>query len=314
VLEPLYESQFSDHSHGFRPNRSCHTALSMAKQYIEEGCEWVVDIDLKDFFNKVNHQRLMARLGLDISDKRILWLISRMLKTKTVMPDGVKVSNEEGVPQGGPLSPLLSNIVLDELDRELIQRGLHFVRYADDCNIYVKSQRAGHRVFASVKRFIEVKLRLEINIQKSAVARPEERHFLGFCLRRDPLHGEVQILLSKRSIERIADKTRELTPRNYGGSMMECIKRLNGYLVGWSGFFHICTEDVLWNLNRIDAHNRRRLRAIQLKHWKRKRTIARELIKRGGKPSTVWSGIYSQNRSFWKLSHTPVVDRTLNVA
>lgn len=311
VLEPIYEAKFSTHSHGFRTGRSCHTAIAQAQQYVEDGYEWVVDIDLKDFFNKVNHQRLMARLGRDISDERILWLISRMLKAKTVMPNGVKVSGEEGVPQGGPLSPLLSNVVLDELDIELIRRGHRFVRYADDANIYVRSERAGLRVLASVKKFIETRLRLEVNMAKSAVAKPEERHFLGFSLKRN-LNGDVEIHLSQRSRERLVSKMKDLTPRNYGGSISTCIKGLNSYLVGWLGFFHICTEEALSTLQKVDAHTRRRLRAIQLKHWKRKRTIARELIKRGANPKSAWRGIYAKRKSLWALSHCSVVDRTLN--
>jgi group II intron reverse transcriptase/maturase len=187
VLEPLYEPTFHTSSHGFRPGRSCHTAIAEARQHLEEGYEWVVDLDVEKFFDQVHQQRLMARLAQRVSDKRLLELIGKMLKAKVVMPDGVVVSTEEGVPQGGPLSPLLSNIVLDELDGELERRGHRFVRYADDCNIYVRSERAGQRVMASVVSFIERRLRLKVNASKSAVARPEERHFVGFRLRREPL-------------------------------------------------------------------------------------------------------------------------------
>jgi group II intron reverse transcriptase/maturase len=185
VLEPIYEPTFHDESHGFRPGRGCQTAIAAARQHLEEGYDWLVDIDLEKFFDRVNHQRLMSRLAQRVTDKRVLVLISQMLKARVVMPDGVKVSTEEGVPQGGPLSPLLSNIVLDELDAELRQRGLRFVRYADDCNIYVRSERAGQRVMAGITRFIERRLRLKVNASKSAVGRPEERHFLGFSLRRE---------------------------------------------------------------------------------------------------------------------------------
>ena len=311
LLEPLYEPTFHDQSHGFRPGRSCQTAIAQAKRILEEGYEWVVDLDLEKFFDRVNHQRLMARLAERVKDRRLLVLIGRMLKVGVVMPDGVVVSNEEGVPQGGPLSPLLSNVVLDELDTELARRGHRFVRYADDCNIYVRSERAGNRVMASVKEFIERRLRLNVNEKKSAVARPEERHFLGFRLRRDPLEGEIEVLLSKRSKERLAARIQELTPRNWGRSLRECIRQVNGYLVGWIGFFGICTAGEERTLHNVDAHIRRRLRAIQLKHWKTKRTIAIRLIRLGVKAKTAWCGVYSGRRSLWALSHCAAADRGL---
>jgi group II intron reverse transcriptase/maturase len=206
VLEPVYEPTFHPSSHGFRPGRSCHTAIAQACEYLQEGQEWVVDLDLENFFNRVNHQRLMARLAMRVGDKRVLRLIGQMLKARVVMPDGVVASNDEGVPQGGPLSPLLSNVVLDELDWELQERGHRFVRYADDANIYVKSERAGQRVMASVSDFIDRRLRLKVNAAKSAVAQPQERHFLGFSLRREPLDGSVEVGLSKRTKERIDSK------------------------------------------------------------------------------------------------------------
>jgi group II intron reverse transcriptase/maturase len=314
VLEPLYEPTFHDGSHGFRPGRSCHTAIARAVEHVQDGFEWVVDIDLEKFFDKVNHQRLMARLAQRVSDRRLLELLGRMLKASVVLPDGVRVSTDEGVPQGGPLSPLLSNIVLDELDRELAERGHRFVRYADDCNIYVRSERAGQRVMASVVRFIERRLRLKVNAAKSAVARPSERHFLGFSLRRDPETEELEVVPSKRSEERIKQRIRELTPRTWGQSLSDCIAQLNGYLTGWLGFFAICTAGVLRLLHGLDAHIRRRLRALQLAHWKSKRTQARRLIQLGVKPKTAWRNVYDGRKSSWALSHAPAVDRGLRNA
>lgn len=314
VLSPHYEPSFHESSHGFRPGRSCHTAIAEARRHLEDGYEWVVDLDLSRFFDRVHHERLLARLAERVQDRRLLGLVRRMLKAKVVMPDGVVVSTEEGTPQGGPLSPLLSNIVLDELDRELSARGHRFVRYADDCNIYVRSERAGHRVMASVVRFIESRLRLQVNADKSAVARPGDRHFVGFRLRREPDTGEVSVLLSKRSKERIDQRIRELTPRTWGRSLDDCIRALNVYLLGWIGFFWICTEGVQRTLHSLDAHVRRRLRAIQLKHWKRRRTMATRLIKLGVKPKTAWRNIYDGHKSVWALSHVPAADVGMRLA
>ena len=221
------------------------------------------------------------------------------------------VSTDEGTPQGGPLSPLLSNIVLDELDRELDRRGHRFVRYADDCNIYVGSERAGKRVMAAVVRFIEGRLRLKVNTAKSAVARPSERHFVGFSLWRKKY---VAVRLSQRSRDRVDGRIRELTPRNWGGKLERCIQRLNQYLRGWVGFFGVsCTKDVIQNLRVLDGHVRRRLRALLLRQWKRKRSIARRLIRLGVSQRTAWGTVYNGHRSLWALSHTPAVERALGI-
>jgi RNA-directed DNA polymerase len=241
-------------------------------------------------------------------------LIGKMLKARVVMPDGVVVRTEDGVPQGGPLSPLLSNVVLDELDRELEQRGHRFVRYADDCNIYVRSESAGRRVMLSLKRFIRRRLRLAVNAAKSAVARPERRHFLGFRLRKHPKTGIVEIRLSRRSEERLVAKVVELTPRGWGNSVSACITRIRSYVRGWVNYFGICTHGVDHLLPQLDAHIRRRLRAIQLSHWKRKRSTARKLIQLGVQRRTAWRTVYNGRKSTWALSHAPAVELALSPA
>jgi RNA-directed DNA polymerase len=311
VMSPHYDPTFHGSSHGFRPGRSCHTAIAEARTYLEDGHEWVVDIDLEKFFDRVNHERLLARLEKQVEDRRLIRLIRRMLKAEVVMPDGVVVMTEEGTPQGGPLSPLLSNIVLDELDWEMAQRGYRFVRYADDCNIYVRSKRAGERVMASITRFIERRLRLKVNAGKSAVAKPEERHFLGFRLRRELTDGGSEVLLSKRSKDRIDEAIKAKTPRNWGQSLASCIEGLNRYLIGWIGFFRVCTSAEMQTLRALDAHIRRRLRALLLHQWKRRRTIVARLIRLGVKAATAGRRVYEGRKSLWALSHDYVAERGL---
>jgi group II intron reverse transcriptase/maturase len=310
TLEPLHEPTFHPSSHGFRPNRSCHTAIAEAKSYVAEGHEWVVDLDLEAFFDRVHHQRLMSRLAQRVHDKGLLILVGRMLKAHVVMPDGVRVRTDEGVPQGGPLSPLLSNIVLSELDAELAERGLRFVRYADDVNIYVRSERAGRRVMESISRFIEKRLRLKVNGKKSAVAKTGTRHFLGFRLQ-SVQDATPQILLSERSERRLRDRIRELTRRNQGQSLRVTIAQVNEYLTGWCGFFGICSTGIERFLRGTDAHIRRRLRAIVLHHWKTKRTTARRLIRLGVRRETAWRRVYLGRRAKWTLSHDVAIERGL---
>jgi group II intron reverse transcriptase/maturase len=299
VLEPLFEPTFHPSSHGFRPQRGAHTAIAEARTHIAEGCEVVVDLDLSKFFDRVHHQRLLARLGQRVADHRLLRLIGQMLKAKVVMPDGMRVSTDEGTPQGGPLSPLLSNIVLDEFDRELQRRGLRFVRYADDSNIYVRSERAGHRVMASLRRFLEGRLRLLVNEEKSQVARPAEIHFLGFRLWKTT-EGTVAVSLSKRTKKRIDARIRELTPRNWGGSLAGCIQGVNRYLQGWLGYFRICTEACESEFGHLDAHIRRRLRAIIVRQKKRPRYLYRHLLRRNVSKKQAAHTAYCQRGTWYK--------------
>jgi RNA-directed DNA polymerase len=302
VLEPIFEPTFHESSHGFRPGRGAQTAVAQAQQYLAQGRRYTVDIDLKTFFDLVNHQRLLDRMAQRVPERAILRLVRLMLKAKVVMPDGTKVSTAEGTPQGGPLSPLLSNIVLDELDRELERRKLCFVRYADDCNIYVSSERAGQRVMASIKRFIEQRLRLRVNTEKSAVAEAYTRHFLGFRLGIDA-NGRLIVNLSERTTKRLAARVRELTPRNWGQSVDDCIERLNSYLRGWMGYFHPVTGDALRVLGNTDAHVRRRLRAIIIRHKKRDRYLFRDLLKQGASLQSAAKTAFS-SKGPWARSAT----------
>src|SRR5499433_465200 len=247
VLQRRWDSTFSDHSYGFRPGRSAHQAVAQAQQYIAAGYGWVVDLDLEKFFDRVNHDKLMGQIAKRVRDKRLLKLIRAFLNAG-VMENGLVSPSVEGTPQGGPLSPLLSNLVLDELDRELERRGLRFVRYADDSNIYVRSERAGQRVMESVKRFITKKLKLKVNEAKSAVARPQQRKFLGFSFSNGP---EIKRIIAPKALDRFKHRIRELTRRAKGVSIEETIAELAPYMRGWRSYFGFCeTPEVLISLTR----------------------------------------------------------------
>jgi RNA-directed DNA polymerase len=275
VLQGRWDRTFSDHSYGFRPGRSAHQAVEQAQQYIAEGYRWCVDLDLEKFFDRVSHDKLMARIEARVSDRRLLRLIRTFLKAG-VMEGGLVSPVDEGTPQGGPLSPLLSNIVLDEFDRELERRGLRFARYADDCNVYVRSRRAGERVMASITRFITTKLKLKVNEQKSAVARPWERKFLGFSF---TANREPKRRIAPKAVLRFKEKVRELTRRTRGVSTERMAKELARYLQGWIGYFGACqTPSVLEDLEKWF---RRRLRSAIWKQWKRGSVRFAELRKRG---------------------------------
>lgn len=299
VLEPLFEPSFHPSSHGFRPGRGAQTAIAEAVGYLRQGKRYTVDIDLEKFFDRVHHQRLLDRLGRKVADRRVLRIIRLMLKANVVLPDGQRLATEEGTPQGGPLSPLLSNIVLDELDRELTRRGLKFVRYADDCNIYVGSVRAGERVMASVRRFIESRLRLKVNEAKSAVDVAHRRHFLGFRLGATR-GGFVTVQLSRRTLDRLDARVRELTPRNWGRSLDDCIERINVYLRGWIGYFRLCSKAVRRTLHYFDGHIRRRLRAIIVRQKKRPRHLFNHLVKRGVSRGSARRSAFSRRGIWWK--------------
>jgi len=302
VLMPLFEPTFHRSSHGFRPHRGAATAIAEAKECVAAGLTTVVSVDLSKFFDRVHHQRLLARVGQRVKDPMILRLIHRMLKAKVVMPDGTRVSSDEGTPQGGPLSPLLSNIVLDELDWELQRRGLRFVRYADDFNVFVGSKRAGERVMANLIGFITRRLRLRVNDDKSAVTRPEDLHFLGFSLHRGT-DGSIEVFLSRRSRKRIDAKIRELTPRTLGRPLKVCIERINEYLEGWYGHFRLCTLAAQRSFGNLDAHTRRRLRAIVVRQRKRPRYLFRHLVKRGVTVRTAARCAWCDRGTWYKSNH-----------
>jgi group II intron reverse transcriptase/maturase len=310
VLSPHYDQTFHDGSHGFRPGRSCHTAIKQAKGHLEAGYDWVVDIDLAKFFDEVSHDRLMSRLEQRIADRRVLSLIRQMLRARVVLPDGVVVASERGTPQGGPLSPLLSNIVLDELDQELAARGHRFVRYADDCNVYVKSERTGQRVMTSLVSFIEKRLRLKVNADKSKVAKPQERTFLSLKLWRLK-SGKVYVLVADSALRRMRAELKALTPRNWGRSFDDCIRSVNAFLRGWLGYFAVCDEKQRAHLKSIDGHLRRRLRAILLKQWKRKRHIVTQLMRLGVPAPLARVDVYMKRRSWWALSEKRAICRGL---
>ena len=305
VLTSLYDPTFSDYSYGFRPRRSAHDAVKKAKSYLTDGNRWVVDIDLEKFFDKVNHDRLMGTLAKRIEDKRLLKLIRKYLKSG-IMINGLVTTSEEGTPQGGPLSPLLSNIVLDELDTELEKRGHKFVRYADDCNIYVKSKKAGNRVMNSVTSYIEGKLKLKVNLDKSAVDRPWKRKFLGFSF---TIHKEPKVRIAKESVKRMENKIREITSRKKPYPMTYRIKKLNQYLMGWCGYFALAdTPSVFRN---FDSWIRRRLRMCIWKAWKLPRTRVRKLTGLGvpkGK-AYEWG---NTRKSYWRISKSPILHRALD--
>lgn len=312
VLEPVFEAVFHDSSHGFRPRRGAQTALAEATSYLREGRHWVVGVDLSKFFDRVNHQRLLARLGRWVEDGRLLRLIHRMLQAKVVLPDGTRVATEEGTPQGGPLSPLLSNVVLDELDQEMDRRGLRFVRYADDFNVYVRSERAGQRVGQALTRFIEGRLRLKVNADKSVIAPTDKVHFLGFVLS-SPRDGKVEIHLSARSRERLAQRIVSLTPRNWGRSLDDCMAEANSYLNGWLGYFRLCTAEGAEGFHRYDAHLRRRLRAIAVRHQKRGWYLYRHLVSRGA-PKRAAMRAAMRRCGTWKRSNLPGVTMAYRTA
>lgn len=306
VLEPIFEPTFHGSSHGFRKGRGAKTAIAEAKVHLGQGYRVAVDLDLSKFFDRVHHQRLLGRLSQRVADGRVLRLVHQMLKARVVLPDGTRVRTQEGTPQGGPLSPLLANIVLDELDWELERRGHRFVRYADDVLILVGTARAARRVMASIGQFIVKRLRLVVNEQKSAIRRLGRVDFLGFRLgsNRD---GQVAVRLSERSYKRVLKRIRELTPRTLGCSLKSLFPEANAFLRGWMAHFQLCTTEGTGVFKRLDAHIRRRIRAIIIRQKKRRRHLFRHLLARGVRRkhaavTAFWS------RGVWFRSNTRGID------
>jgi len=307
VLQRRWDPTFSEHSHGFRPKRSAHQAVAKAQQYIAAGHRWVVDLDLEKFFDRVNHDKLMASIARRVTDKRVLRLIGAFLKVG-VLENGLVSPAEEGTPQGGPLSPLLSNIVLDELDRELERRKHRFVRYADDCNIYVRSRGAGQRVMTNVTRFLTRRLKLKVNEAKSAVARPVERKFLGFSFSNNKAPKRR---IAPKVLLRCKQKIRELTRRTRGISLEQMLKELTAYLRGWKSYFGYCQTPSL--LQTLDQWIRHRLRSIIWKQWKRGPARYAKLRQLGvGKDLAAQTA--GSPHGPWRLASSPALQYALPIA
>jgi RNA-directed DNA polymerase len=306
VLQSRWDAEFSEHSHGFRPGRSAHQAVAKAQKYVAAGKRWVVDLDLEKFFDRVNHDKLMAAVARRVADKRMLKVIRAFL-TAGVMEKGLVGPVDEGTPQGGPLSPLLSNLVLDELDRELERRRHCFVRYADDCNIYVRSRRAGERVKQSITGFIVRRLKLKVNEQKSAVARPVERKFLGFSF----TLREAKRRIAAKAIVRFKQKVREVTGRTRGINIERMTKELASYLRGWKSYFGFCETPSV--LERLDQWIRHRLRSMIWKQWKRGKVRFRELCDRG-----VGRHLAAQTAGSacgpWRIANSPALNIAFPIA
>ena len=303
VLQKRWDPTFSEHSYGFRPGRSARQAVAQAQAYIAEGYNWVVDIDLEQFFDRVNHDKLLARVAQRVKDKRVLKLIRAFLNAG-VMEDGLVRPIDEGTPQGGPLSPLLSNLVLDELDKELERRGHRFCRYADDSNIYVRSQRAGERVMANVSRFVTKRLKLRVNESKSAVARPEERKFLGFSITNDGSERRI----APQAIQRFKMRVRELTRRTSGKSLTHLVEPLARYLIGWRGYFRFCQTPL--TLSSLDAWIRRRLRMYLWRQWRNGHNRFHELRRRRV-PKFNAAVAAGSPTGLWRMSSHPAVQLAL---
>jgi RNA-directed DNA polymerase len=301
VLQPRFDPTFSKHSYGFRPGRSAHGAIYAAQRYIQEGRHWVVDLDLEKFFDRVNHDVLMSRMAKRVEDKRLLKLVRAYLNAG-IMVNGVVIERPEGTPQGGPLSPLLANVLLDEVDKELEKRGHAFCRYADDCNVYVHSERAGQRVMAHMRKLL-TRLRLKVNESKSAVARPWDRKFLGFSFRLDR-NGKVQRCVAPQSLDKMKERVREITARNGGKSITAVIGQLRLYLVGWRGYFHL--TEVAGQLRGLDAWIRRRLRILQLKQWKRGTTVFQKLRALGLDRGPA-AKVAARSRRYARVSRMPAI-------
>ena len=307
VLEPLYDPTFSPSSYGFRLGRSAKDAVRAAREHVAGGNGWVVDIDLEKFFDRVNHDILMGRLSRRIGDKKLLKLI-RLYLQAGVMLNGAVVERYEGTPQGGPLSPLLSNILLDELDKELERRGHKFCRYADDCNIYVKTERAGQRVMESVTKFLETRLRLRVNREKSAVGRPSSRKFLGLRILRG---AKAMIGVAPKSVDRLKRRVRDLTRRNRGVSFEKVLEDLKKLTDGWVGYFCAAQTPILFR--KLDSWIRRRLRCYVYKQWKTPKNRAKQMIKSGVGPWLAW-GVAYNGYGLWRIAGSPAMTRALTNA